>query len=236
MLTRFILRTLLIINLLSIISTSFAIEINDPCSTDVLRSYRVSNPKYLCSNPNEESFLFSIEGQGTSEGYYILKPNTSATLVEYTNGTCSLKIVVIMKYAPKKEYLVELVGSEPTFGKPTLDFTPALNYCVNLPTSGWTFYNHFKMTITGQGDNSGQIFTLISPQQNKHTFQIGYGANIWESNLGSGLWFDNANTQLNGLPTIKGDLQMSLTPIECCAKNICVPMIVTKTKHLSNKR
>lgn len=208
------------------------LELKDSCDANIQRSYYISSPTFLCSSPNTESFLFSIEGKEVSEGYYVLKPNTTPILIEYINGTFSLELITVMKNDITKEYLIQISGSEKSIGKPNDGFTPAQNYCASMDNSNWTFYNNFKLTITGKQANNGQLFTFDSPQNNQHTFQIGLGANIWQPTLGSGLWFDNANKQLDKIATIKGDLQMNLTPIECCEKNICVPFVVIKNKRL----
>lgn len=201
----------------------------EACAANVLKSYNISSPSFLCSEPNTNGYLFSIEGQGVSAGYYILKPGSNPLLVEYNDGTFRLQLDAIMQSDISKEYLIEMEGSAKTMGNPQAGFTPAMNSCAGVNTSEWIFYNNFTMTLTGLQDNAGQSFTFLSPQDNKHTFQIGYGANIWQPTLGSGLWFDNANT-VGGTATIKGDLQMTLSPTQCCKTNNCVPFIIAKNK------
>lgn len=207
------------------------IQVLDPCAANVLRSYQVNSPPFLCSDTNINGFMFSVEGQEVSTGYYIIKPNTNPFLVEYDDGTFRLEISVIMKSDVSKEYLIQMEGSSKSLNNPTAGFTPALNYCASVNSDGWIFYNQFILKLEGKNANSGQYFEFSSPQANKHTFQIGQGANTWQSTLGSGLWFDNANIN-GGVATIKGDLQISLTPYECCKPNICVPFVVNKTKTI----
>lgn len=199
----------------------------DPCAANVVKSYIISSPSFLCSDPNINGFVFAIEGQDVSTGYYILKSNSKPILIEYTDGTFSLEIVVVMKSDITKEYLIEMSGSVKSINVPEVGLTPALNYCASINTEGWVFYNRFTLRLTGKNANAGQLFEFNSPQSNGHTFQIGQGANTWQPTLGTGLWFDNANTQ-GGTATIKGDLQVSLTPYECCKKPICVPFIISK--------
>lgn len=201
----------------------------DPCAENVLKSYHISSPSFLCSDPNTNGFIFSIEGQGVSTGYYIMKTNTSPLLIEYKDGTFHLEIKVVMKSDITKEYLIEIKGDSKSINNPESGLTPAQNYCSSTNTDGWIFYNRFILKLTGKNANSGQLFIFESPQSNGHTFQIGQGANTWQSTLGSGLWFDNANTQ-GGTATIKGDLQIALSPYECCHKSICVPYIITKNE------
>ena len=200
----------------------------DTCGANILKSYRVSSPSFLCSDPNVNGFIFSIEGIGVSTGYYILKPDTTPILIEYTDGTFRLEMAVVMKTDMLKEYLIEMTGTSKSMNNPEFGLTPALNYCASTNSEGWIFYNQFVLKLTGKNVNLGQLFEFNSPQANGHTFQIGQGANTWQSTLGSGLWFDNAQTK-DETPTIKGDLQISLAPYECCdKKTICVPFIVSK--------
>jgi hypothetical protein len=203
------------------------VQIIDPCATDVLKAYRVSSPPFLCSDPNINGFVFSVEGQGVSTGYYMMKANRNPLLIEYNNGTFHLELEVVMKTDITKEYLIEIDGDSKSINNPAFGLTPAQNYCSSTNTEGWIFYNRFTLKLSGKNANIGQLFIFESPQSNTHTFQIGQGANTWQATLGSGLWFDNANTQ-GGTATIKGDLQIALTPYECCHKSICVPYIITK--------
>jgi hypothetical protein len=200
----------------------------DPCAANVLRSYIISTPTFLCSDPNINGFMFSLEGQGFGPDYYVIKTTSKPPLlVEYNDGTFRLEIEVVMKSDVSKEYLIEIVGSAKTINNPQMGFTPATNYCANYDTTNWVFYNNFKITLTGKNGLDGQVIIFQSPQVNKHTFQIGKGANTWQASLGSGLWFDNANTQ-GGTATLKGDLQIALTPYECCKHGICVPFAISK--------
>lgn len=223
----FIFHCVLVFTETSFANISNKINEIDPCATNVIRSYTVSSPTFLCSDPNVNGFVFSIEGQNVSTGYYVLKPNSKPILVEYNDETFRLEIAVVMKSDMTKEYLIEMSGSVKSINKPEVGLTPALNYCANTNSEGWVFYNRFRLRLTGKNANVGQLFEFNSPQVNGHTFQIGQGANTWQSTLGSGLWFDNANTE-GGTATIKGDLQVSLTPYECCKKPVCVPFIISK--------
>jgi hypothetical protein len=202
----------------------------DPCAAGVIRSYKISTPTFLCSDPNVNGFMFAIEGQEVSVGYYVLKSNTNPILVEYNDGTFRMEIEVVMKSDITKEYLIEMSGSAKSINNPELGLTPAINNCANTNSDGWIFYNRFTLKLTGKNANAEQTFEFSSPQVNGHTFQIGPGANTWQPTLGSGLWFDNANTQ-GGTATIKGDLQISLTPYECCTNSICVPFVVIKNNR-----
>lgn len=212
---------------LSCANTTKTIKEIDPWAANVLKSYHISSPTFLCSDPNINGFMFSIEGQDVSTGYYILKPNSKPILVEYTDGTFRLEIAIVMKSDITKEYLIEMSGSVKSINIPEVGLTPALNYCASTNTEGWVFYNRFMLRLTGKNANTGQLFEFNSPQSNGHTFQIGQGANTWQPTLGAGLWFDNANTQ-GGTATIKGDLQISLAPYKCCKKPICIPFTVSK--------
>lgn len=212
---------------LSFANTNKIIREIDPCAANVLKSYNISSPQFLCSDPNINGFVFSIEGQEVSTGYYILKPNSKPILVEYTDETFRLELTVVMKSDITKEYLIEMSGSVKSINIPEVGLTPAQNYCASTNTEGWVFYNRFLMRLTGKNANAGQLFEFNSPQSNGHTFQIGQGANTWQPTLGTGLWFDNANTH-GGTATIKGDLQISLAPYECCKKSICVPFTIMK--------
>lgn len=206
-------------------------EIPAPKHFGILKSYKISSPGQLCSEPNTEEFMFSIEGDGVTTGFYILKPNSYAQLDEYLDGTMRLELTVVLKADVSKEYLIVMEGSNKTIGYLPTGFTPATNYCASITIDNWSFYNTFLMRITGQNGNTGQNLTFQSPQANMHTVQVGMGANTWQSSMGSGLWFDNANTN-NGNITIRGDLQMALTPIlltHNCPENICIPFAIAKT-------
>jgi hypothetical protein len=199
----------------------------DPCAANVLRSYTVKSPGTLCSNPNLQDIMFQIDGFGVTAGLYHLKGGTSPVLVEYTDGSVKMQLSVVLREDETKEYFIDLIGMDKSYGSPTGGFTPAQNYCINTNPSDWTFYNSFIMMVTGVNGNAGQFHSFLSPQNNQHTVQIGRGANIWQPNLGSGLWFDNANTQ--GEATIVGDLQVELEVFQCC-KKACVPMAIAKNK------
>lgn len=224
---------LYIILLQLVIGAAFAKnqEVPAPKHIGVLKSYKITSPGQLCSDPNTEEFMFSIEGDGVTAGFYILKPNSFAQLDEYSDGSVRIELTVVLKSDVSKEYHILLEGSNKTIGFLPVGFTPATNYCASVTIDNWSFYNTFLMTVTGQNGNAGQNLTFQSPQANMHTVQVGMGANTWQSSMGSGLWFDNANTN-NGNITIRGDLQMELTPIlltNNCAENICVPFAIAKT-------
>lgn len=238
MLLYHIFRNLIIINLFLLHDLTISAEIPftnskkkaqslDPCAENVIQSYHIGSPNFLCSDPNTNGFMFSIEGQGVSAGYYKIKANTTPLLVEYKDGTFHLEIEVNMNSDSTKEYLIQMEGNTKSIDSPQLGLTAAQNYCSSKNTTGWIFYNRFTLKLTGKNANSGQVHVFESPQSNGHTFQIGKGANTWQSTLGSGLWFDNANIN-NGTATIKGDLQISLTSYKCCNQSICVPYTVMK--------
>jgi hypothetical protein len=122
----------------------------DPCTENVLKNYRISSPNFLCSDPNTNGFIFSIEGQGVSTGYYNIKPNTNPLLVEYINGSFRLEIEVFMKSDSTKEYLIQIEGNSKSIDNPELGLTPAQNYCSSMNTAGWVFYNRFMLKLTGK--------------------------------------------------------------------------------------
>ncbi len=201
----------------------------EPCGANVLRSYIVKSPGTLCSNPNLQDIMFQVDGVGVTNGFYHLKVGSSPLLVEYKDGTMKLQINVVLREDESKEYFVDIAASDKSFNAPTsAGFTPALNSCAATNSIGWTFYNSFLMTVTGLNGNAGQVAMFTSPQNNKHTVQLGLGANIWQSTLGSGLWFDNANTE--GEATIVGDLQVELEPYQCCPTKVCVPIDIAKNR------
>jgi hypothetical protein len=200
----------------------------DPCAANVLRSYTVKSPGTLCSNPNLQDIMFQIDGAGVTAGFYHLKAGSSPLFVEYKDGTMKMQLNVVLREDESKEYFIDLTGMDKSFDAPTgVGFTPALNYCAATNSIGWTFYNTFVMMVTGVNGNAGQFHSFLSPQNNKHTVQLGNGGNIWQPTLGSGLWFDNANTQ--GEASIVGDMQVELEPYQCCKKS-CLPIEIAKNR------
>jgi hypothetical protein len=197
------------------------------CATNVQKGYTLKAPNMLCSDSNTQEVMFEIDGVGVTTGQYLLKAGSTPLLAEYNDGSMKMQLNLVLTTDLTKEYFIEIIGTDKSVGSPTgAGFTAALNNCGTTNANGWTFYNTFTMTVTGLDGNAGQVHTFTNPQNNKHTIQIGNGANTWQQTLGSGLWFDNANSQ-GGTATIVGDMQVELTPFSCCSPK-CIPFEIIK--------
>ena len=181
------------------------------CGTNITQMYNVLSSGTYC-NPDSwtaDEHVFSVQS-GPNAGAYQIKPGTTPKVIEYSDGTVKAIIEVSFSYGTvgsvdnTRGYIIEVTGSQRTVGTPGSGLTAATS-CGISPQSSWIYYNSYQMKACGTGSNSLHNFIVNGPTDGaNHPFQIGAGANTWNSSLGGGIWFTNVGG---------GDLTFRLVPV-----------------------